>query len=125
MDLLGKRRFTGARSTESERLQQPIKVGEASDVDCRRAERHRRANDRVEHPRGKNDRHAWLSLDDGNLSARPSLGVELSDLAAVQCVPAVMNLHVLADMGRMAPRWLWAEKLGYSVDRTAADSAPR
>jgi hypothetical protein len=104
MDLLGRRRFTGACSPESKSLQQPIKVGEASDVDCRRAERHRRASDRIKHPGGKDDRHAWLSLDDGNLSARSSLGVELSDLAAVQGVPAVLDLYVSADMGRMAPR---------------------
>jgi hypothetical protein len=38
MNLLGGREFIGARSSESEGLQQPIKVGQASNVDRRSAE---------------------------------------------------------------------------------------
>jgi hypothetical protein len=37
MNLLGGRGFIGACSSESEGLQQPIKVGQASDVDRRSA----------------------------------------------------------------------------------------
>jgi hypothetical protein len=125
MNLLGGRGFIGACSSESEGLQQPIKVGQTSDVDRRRTEVHCRANGRIKHPSGEDDRHTRFSLDNDDLSSRSPFGIELSDPAAVQRVPAVVDLYLLVDMGRMAPQWLWAEKLGYSVDRTAADSAPR
>jgi hypothetical protein len=104
MNLLGGRELIGAWSSESEGLQQPIKVGQASDVDRRRAEGHRRANGRIKHPGGHDDRHIRCSLNDNNLSSRSPFGVELTDLAAMQRVPTVMNLYILVDMGRMAPQ---------------------
>ena len=102
MNLLGGRGFIGARSPESEGLQQPIKVGQASDVDRRSAEGHRRANGRIEHPGGEDDRHTRCSLNDDDLSSRSPLGVELPDLAAMQRVQAIMDLYLAVDMGRMA-----------------------
>jgi hypothetical protein len=104
MNLLDGRKFIGACSSESEGLQQPIKVGQASNVDRRSAERHRRANSRIKHPGGKHDRHTRFSLNNDNLSSRSPFGVKLPDLAAMQRVPAVMDLHILADMGRMDPQ---------------------
>jgi hypothetical protein len=104
MNLLRGRGFIGACSSESEGLQQPIKVSQASSVDSRSAERHRRANGRVEHPGSNDDRHTRCCLNDDDLSSRAPFGVELPDLAPVQRVPAVMKLYVLVDMGRMAPR---------------------
>jgi len=103
-NLLGGRGFIGAWSSESEGLQQPIKVSQASDVDRRSAEGHRRANDRIKHPGGEDDRHTRCSLNDDDLSSRSPLGVELPDLAAIQRVPAIMNFYLAVDMGRMAPR---------------------
>jgi hypothetical protein len=47
---------------------------------------------------------------------------EPEHLAAMQRVPAVMDFNILVDMGRMNPRWLWAEKLGCSPVRIAAGS---
>jgi hypothetical protein len=105
MNLLGRRRFSGTRSPESEGPQQPIEVGKACDVDCRRAKGHRRANTGIKHPRGDDDRHARFRLDDGNLSAGPPLSVQLPDRAAMQRVPAVVDLHIPVDMGRMDPQW--------------------
>lgn len=104
MNLLGGRGFIGACAPESESLQQPIKVGQASDVDRRSAKRHRRANSRIKHPGGKDDRHARCCLNDDDLPSRSPLGVQLPDLAAVQRVPAVVDLYLSVDMGRMAPR---------------------
>ena len=111
MNLLGGWRFSGTRSPESEGPQQPIEVGQAGDVDCRRAKGHRRADRGIKHPGGNDDRHARFGLNDGNVSARAPFGVQLPDLAAMQRMPAVMDFNVLVDMGRMNPRWLWAEKL--------------
>ena len=104
MNLLGGREFIGACSSESEGLQQPIKVSQASDVDRRSAEGHRRANGRIEHPGGESDRHTRCSLNDDDLSSRSPFSVVLPDLAAMQRVPAIMNLYLAVDMGRMAPQ---------------------
>jgi hypothetical protein len=104
MNLLGGRGFIGAWSSESEGLQQPIKVSQASDVDRRSAEGHRRANGRIEHPGSEDDRHTGCSLNDDDISARSLFSVELPDLAAMKRVPAVMNFYLAVDMGRMAPR---------------------
>jgi hypothetical protein len=105
MNLLGGRGVIGACSSESERLHQPIKVGQTSDVDRRSAELHCRANSRIKHPSGEDDRHTRFSLDNDDFSSRSPFGIELPNLAAMQRVPAVMDLYILVDMGRMAPQW--------------------
>ena len=104
MNLLGGRGFIGACSSESEGLQQPIKVSQASDVDRRRAKGHRRASGSIEHPGGKDDRHTRFSLNDDSLPSRSPFGIQLPDFATMQRVPAIMYLYLMADMGRMAPQ---------------------
>ena len=101
MNLLGGRESIGAYSSESEGLQQPIKVGQASDVDRRSAEGHGRANGGIKHPGGEDDCHTRCSLNDDDLSSRSPFSVVLPDLAAMQRVPAIMNLYLAVDMGRM------------------------
>lgn len=85
-------------------MQQPIEIGQAGDVDHRRANGHRCASRGIEHPGGDDDRYARFGLNDGNVSARAAFDVQLPDFAAVQRVPAVMDLNILVDMGRMNPR---------------------
>ena len=104
MNLLGGRVFIGTCSSESEGLQQPIKVGQTSDVDRRSAEMHCRANGRIKHPSGEDDRHTRFSLDNDDFSSRSPFGIELPNPATMQRVPAIMDLNILVDMGRMAPR---------------------
>jgi hypothetical protein len=104
MNLLGGRGFIGTCSPESEGSQQPIEVDKAGGVDRRSAEAHCRANGWIKHPSGKHDRHTRCSLDNDDLSSRSPFGIELPDSAAVQRVPAVMDLYILVDMGRMAPQ---------------------
>jgi hypothetical protein len=104
MSLLGGRRGSETRSPESEGSQQPIEISQAGDVDCRRAKGHRRANRRIKHPGGDDDRYARFGLNDGNVSARAPFGVQLPDLPAMQRVPAVMDFNILVDMGRMNPQ---------------------
>jgi hypothetical protein len=104
MNLLGGRGFIGAWSSESEGLQQPIKVGQTANVDRRNAEAHCRANGRIKHPSGKDDRHTRFGLYNNDISPRSPFGIELPDPAAMQRVPAVINFYILVDMGRMAPQ---------------------
>ena len=104
MNLLGRGRFSGACSPESEGPQQPIEVDQGGDVDRRAAKRHRCAYCRIEHPGGEDDRDAWFGLDDRDLSPGPPLGVELPDIATMERMPTVVDRHIPVDMGRMNPR---------------------
>ena len=119
MNLLGMRGFIGARTSESEGLQQPLQIGQTSHVDCRMAERHRRACGRIEHPGGKDDRDARFSLDNDDFPSRPPFRVKLPHLAAIQRVPAIMDLHLLANMGRMSAPPLSVAAIRYSPARRA------
>jgi hypothetical protein len=103
MNLLDGRRVSETRPPESKGSQQPIKFSQAADVDPWRAKRHRRANAGIKHPGRDDDRYARFGLNNGNVSARAPLGVELPDLAAMQRVPTVMDFNILVDMGRMDP----------------------
>jgi len=125
MNLLSGRGFNKTRSPESEGLQQPVEVRQAGDIDHRRAKRHRRANVGIEHPRSDDNRYTWFGLNDNNVSISTPFGVELPDLAAMQRVPAVMDFHILADMGRMNPQWLLEESHGCSAALTVAVSVPQ
>ena len=121
MNLLGGRVVIGACSPESEVRQQSMKVGQTDNIDGCRPQRHRRANGRIEHPGSEDDCHAWFSLDNDDIPSRPPFSVKPSDLAAVQRVPAVVDLYLLADMGRMAPRLLYPEKIAFLREATRAD----
>jgi len=99
INLLAMWRFIGARSPESQCLQQAMQISQTRDVDARRAERHQRAYGRIKHPGGNDDRDSWLGFDNDNFPSRPPFRVKLPDLAAIQRVPAIMDLNL--DMGRM------------------------
>ena len=122
MNLLDGRVFIGTCSSESEALQQPMKISETGKVDRRTAERLPGASDRIKHPGGEDDRHARFALNDGDLSSRSPFSIKLPDLAAIQRVPPVMDFYFLPDMGRMNRRLPWAENRGCSVGPIAEDS---
>jgi hypothetical protein len=124
MNLLGGRVFIGACSSESEGLQQPVKVGQTDDIGCRRAERHRRANARIKHPGGGDNRYAWFTFDNDDFSSRPPFRVELPNLAAVKRVPAVIDLYLAADMGRITPRSHLGDGITCSLGQIRVVSGP-
>jgi hypothetical protein len=72
---------------------------------------HCRTNGWIEHPSGENDRYACFRFDDNNIPARSPLSIELPDPAAVQRMPAIMDLYILVDMGRMAPQWRYQGRI--------------
>ena len=104
MNLLEGGKFSGACSPESKGPEQPIDVGQARDVDARRTKGHRRAYRGIEHPGGEDNRDAGLGLNDRDLSPGPPFGIELPNIAAMERMPAVVDRHILVDMGRMNPR---------------------
>jgi len=92
INLLGGWRLSGTRPPESEDSQQPIEVGQGGNVDRRRAKHHRSADASIKHPAGDNDRNAWFSCNDRNVSVGARLGVQLPNFAAMQRMPAVIDL---------------------------------
>jgi hypothetical protein len=60
-----------------------------------------------------------------DIAAGAPLDILAAKAATIECVPAVMDLNLLPDMGRMTGRLPSAENHGCSPVPTAADSAPR
>jgi hypothetical protein len=113
MNLPGERGFIGACSSESERLQQPMKVGQTRHVNCGTADRHRRAYGWIKHPSSEDNRIARFCFDNDDFRSRPLFCIKLSDLTAIQRVPPIMDLHLPIDMGRMNAPLPLAASHGY------------
>jgi hypothetical protein len=71
--------------------------------DPRSADRHRCAYQRVEHPRGHDNRRAGLTLNQDDIGPGPLLRIESPHLTAVEGVPAVLDRYFLPDTGRINP----------------------
>ena len=63
--------------------------------------RHAGADDRIQHPRGDRRDHARHRLDVNDPTGKALLTVMPPDTAPIERVPAVMDLNLLPDMGRM------------------------
>jgi hypothetical protein len=111
-----------ARRASSDSLlgQQPMQLGQRRYGHARCAQRHSGAGGRVEHPRGHDDDHAGRRFDVNELAAGAPLRVLSANTPPIQCVPAVTDLNVLPDMGRMTARLLWAARISYSPVRMRA-----
>ena len=81
--------------------QQPLQFNKCREIHAWRALGHRGANDGIEHPISNGDNHARRT-EDAYKSARRSLRyAPEDDLVAKIGMPAVMDLQLLPDMGRM------------------------
>jgi len=72
--------------------------------DARRAQCHSSAGGGIEHPCRHHDDYAGRYLDMNNLAAGAPLNILATNTAPIECVPAIMNLDLLPDMGRMTGR---------------------
>ena len=77
--------------------------------DARRADLHSGAGDRVQHPSRHNRNHAGCRLDVDDPTGDALLATVLPDTTPVERVPAIMDLDLLPDTGRMTGRLLLAE----------------
>jgi hypothetical protein len=68
---------------------------------ARQTERHRRADPGIEHPLGKRRDDSRFDLEVNDASACPLLSIVSSDTPAMERMPAVVDLNVVPDMGRM------------------------
>jgi hypothetical protein len=81
--------------------QQPLQFNKCREIHARRALGHRGANDGIKHPvRNGNNRARWTH-DAQKSTRRPLRDAPDDDLTAKIGMPAVMNFHLLPDMGRM------------------------
>jgi hypothetical protein len=58
----------------------------------------------VEHPRRHDQYYAGCDLDVNHLTGGSLFAVLPSKTTTIKCMPAVEDLHLLPDMGRMTPR---------------------
>jgi hypothetical protein len=73
----------------------------SGDIDSGNPERQIRADDGVKHPARHDDHHARQQFDVAHPDAGSYLAVMLADPTTVQSVPAIMNLDLMPDAGRM------------------------
>jgi IS66 C-terminal element len=74
------------------------------------ADLHANAGDRTQHPRRHHGDDTRGGLDMDHISTNPPLTIVSTDPAPMKRMPTIVDNDVLPDMGRMTPRWLWAEK---------------
>jgi hypothetical protein len=67
----------------------------------RLADLHGRTDRPVQHPRRHDDRHAWLILNDNYVGTSTLLYIIASEPAPMERMPAVVDLYLFSDMGRM------------------------
>jgi hypothetical protein len=94
---------TTAASPKSTLQQHLMECGKCADRSLWGAQFHAHTRRGVQHPGGHHHDDAWADLYVDNLTRRSLLAVLTAHTATVQRVPAIENLDLLPDMGRMSP----------------------
>jgi hypothetical protein len=92
-------------SPESSRHQQSVEITKRLHGDPRRADRHIRANDRIEHPCRDDNRRARFSFHKDNLGSGALLRIEAAHRSAMERMPAIVDRYFMPDTGRITARW--------------------
>jgi hypothetical protein len=80
---------------------QPVQLDQRRKVDACRTHCHASARHRINHPPGNGHHGACRSQNLQKLTCCPSVDATNADLLAEIGMPAVENLNLIADMGRM------------------------
>ena len=94
-------RIAWRASPEAAVVQLTLKVDECFHRDPRRTEFHAGADDRVQHPVGQHRDNAGRRLNENQMAGGARLAPHHPDAAAMQRVPAVMDVNILPGMGTM------------------------
>ena len=102
-----------------------MQFSQGRDRHPRRPQLHAGTSGGIEHPRRHDQHIAGRHLDIDNLAAGAPLDILTSNPAPIQRMPAVMDLNLLPDMGRMTARLRSIAKMPCSLARTAVPSIGR
>jgi hypothetical protein len=94
-------RIARRASSKTTFAQQLMKVDKRAHRNTRRADRHAGTGDRIQHPCGHHGDHARRHFDVNVPTGNALLAIVPANTAPKERVPAVMNLDLLPDMGRM------------------------
>ncbi len=83
-------------------------------MDPRLAELHLVTHNWIEHPSGHCEDVARLALDMNHFAGGAPLAILALKLAAVECMPPIVDLNNLPDMGRMTARLSSVARTGCS-----------
>jgi len=72
--------------------------------DMRRAQLHSATGDGIQHPRRYHDNDTGRDFYMDDFAVAAPLAILPADMPPIKCVPAVMDLNFLPDMGRMTVR---------------------
>ena len=120
--LLDDGRIVPGASSEPALGQQLMQLSQRRQCDAWYAERHSGAGRRIEHPGRHHDDYAARYLDVNDVAAGAPLDILATNAPPVMCVPAIMNLDLLPDMGRMTGRLHSGAAHGCSPAPTGAAS---
>jgi hypothetical protein len=101
-----------------------MKIHKRLNRNVRRTDLHSRTSRRVKHPCRHDNRSSRFSFDDDDVSSAALLAVIAPHRTSIECMPPIMNLNFLPDMGRIILRLRSAASRGCSPAPIAAVSAP-
>ena len=125
MLLLDDGRIVPGASSGTTLDQQVMQVDQRRHRHAWRARGHSGTGDRIQHPGRHDYDNARLRLDMNKLASNTLFAVVPPNPTPVERVPAVVDLDLRPNMGRMTPRLRWGARRGFSAARTAVASAPR
>lgn len=97
--------------------EQAMQLGEGCHRRAWRTQSEGSAGRLVQHPSSDSDDDAMAHLHVYELATGAALAIHAAQAAAVQRMPAVEDLNLLPDMGRMNRNWRWDGRTGCSPDR--------
>ena len=107
-------RIVPGASSETALDQQVMQLNQRRYRDARHAEPHSGAGRGIEHPGCHHDDYARCYLDVNDLTAGAPLNILASNVTPIERVPAIVDLDLVPDMGRMTGRLRSAAKTGCS-----------
>ena len=122
--LLDDRRTVRGALSETVLDQQPVQFSQRRYRDPRRTQAHSGTGSGIEHPCRHDDDDAGRHFDVNDFAAGALLDILTPNAAPIQRVPAVMDLDLLPDMGRMTARLRSAARITCSPAPMPAAAAP-
>ncbi len=122
MLLLDDVRIAPGASPETAFDQEVMQLNEPRHCHARSPDLHSDASHRIQHPRRDHRNHAECCLDIDKAASDALFAAMAPDTMPIKGVPAIMDLDLLPDMGRMTGRLPWGARTGLSLAMAAQDT---